>query len=103
MTFIDGPRRCIGYKLAVMEIKTVIFTLLREFEIELMEGQHIFRWNMSVIFLPRSRYKEKMTDLLFRMSNRPFVANTLRSKGSRLPLHFKLYKGEQQHEKTGGS
>lgn len=83
MTFIDGPRRCIGYKLAVMEIKTVIFTLLREFEIELMEGQHIFRWNM--------------------MSNRPFVANTLRSKGSRLPLHFKLYKGEQQHEKTGGS
>ncbi|OXG44848.1 cytochrome P450 [Cryptococcus neoformans Bt120] len=75
MTFIDGPRRCIGYKLAVMEIKTVIFTLLREFEIEPVEGQHIFRWNM--------------------MSNRPFVANTLWSKGSRLPLHFKLYKGEQ--------
>lgn len=95
MTFIDGPRRCIGYKLAVMEIKTVIFTLLREFEIEPVEGQHIFRWNMSITFLIRSRHKEKMTDPPFRMSNRPFVANTLWSKGSRLPLHFKLYKGEQ--------
>ncbi|WVO20970.1 uncharacterized protein IAS62_002271 [Cryptococcus decagattii] len=73
MTFIDGPRRCTGYKLAVMEIKTIIFTLVREFEIELMKGQHILRWNM--------------------MSSRPFVAITLWSKGSRLPLHLKLYKG----------
>ncbi|WVQ87196.1 hypothetical protein IAS59_000919 [Cryptococcus gattii] len=82
MTFIDGPRRCIGYKLAAMEIKTIIFTLVREFEIELMKGQHILRWNM--------------------MSNRPFVANTLSSKGSRLPLQFKLYKGgRRQYEESG--
>ncbi|WVQ78508.1 hypothetical protein IAT38_000594 [Cryptococcus sp. DSM 104549] len=81
MTFIDGPRRCIGYKLAVMENKTVIFTLLREFEIGLVEGQQIYRWNM--------------------MSNRPFVSGTLWSKGSRLPLLFKPYKGEGEKSEEG--
>ncbi|WVQ71929.1 hypothetical protein IAR50_001471 [Cryptococcus sp. DSM 104548] len=78
MTFIDGPRRCIGYKLAVMEIKMVLFTLLREFEVEPVEGMRIGKWNM--------------------MSNRPYVSGTLMSQGSRLPLNFRLYKGESENE-----
>ncbi|ODO10981.1 hypothetical protein I350_01581 [Cryptococcus amylolentus CBS 6273] len=77
MTFIDGPRRCIGYKLAVMEIKMVLFTLLREFEVEPVKGIRIGRWNM--------------------MSNRPYVSGTLMSEGSRLPLNFRLYKGENEN------
>ncbi|OCF40611.1 hypothetical protein I317_05542 [Kwoniella heveanensis CBS 569] len=46
MTFIDGPRRCIGYKLAIMEIKIMLFTLIREFEVEACEDKVIRRWNM---------------------------------------------------------
>ncbi|KAI0733919.1 cytochrome P450 [Fomitopsis betulina] len=35
MTFIGGPRACIGYRFAVLEIKALIFVLLRAFRFEL--------------------------------------------------------------------
>nr|XP_031861099.1 uncharacterized protein CI109_003460 [Kwoniella shandongensis]KAA5528171.1 hypothetical protein CI109_003460 [Kwoniella shandongensis] len=46
MTFGDGPRRCVGYKLTTMEIKIMLFTLLREFEVSPVEDLTIARWNM---------------------------------------------------------
>ncbi|EPS99608.1 hypothetical protein FOMPIDRAFT_1163803 [Fomitopsis schrenkii] len=35
MTFIGGPRACIGYRFAMLEIKALIFVLLRAFRFEL--------------------------------------------------------------------
>ena len=46
MTFIDGPRRCVGYKLAMMECKIMLFTLIREFTFEPVEGKRVWKWNL---------------------------------------------------------
>jgi len=35
MTFFGGPRACIGFRFALVEIKAVLFTLIRAFEIDL--------------------------------------------------------------------
>nr|BED42950.1 cytochrome P450 monooxygenase [Trametes versicolor] len=35
LTFIGGPRSCIGYRFAVVELKAILFTLVRAFEFEL--------------------------------------------------------------------
>jgi cytochrome P450 len=35
MTFIAGAHACIGYRFSVIEIKALLFTLLRTFEFEL--------------------------------------------------------------------
>jgi cytochrome P450 len=46
MTFIDGPRRCVGYKLAEMEIKILLFCLIRNFTFGVVEGKRIYKWNL---------------------------------------------------------
>ncbi|KAK6903229.1 hypothetical protein I203_108494 [Kwoniella mangroviensis CBS 8507] len=76
MTFIDGPRRCIGYKLALMEIKIMFFKLIKDFQVLPKEDQRVWRWNM--------------------MSTRPYVEGTLYAKGSSLPIIFKHLKGEDE-------
>jgi cytochrome P450 len=35
MTFLGGQRACIGFKFAVLEIKALLFHLIRAFEFEL--------------------------------------------------------------------
>jgi len=35
MTFIGGPRACIGYRFSLVETKAILFTLVRAFEIDL--------------------------------------------------------------------
>ncbi|KZT02793.1 cytochrome P450 [Laetiporus sulphureus 93-53] len=35
MTFLGGPRACIGYRFAIVEIKALLFTLVRAFEFKL--------------------------------------------------------------------
>lgn len=35
ITFLSGPRACIGYKFAVVQIKAILFALIRAFEFEL--------------------------------------------------------------------
>ncbi|KAJ7272933.1 cytochrome P450 [Mycena rebaudengoi] len=35
LTFLGGPRACIGYRFALVEMKTLLFTLVRAFEFEL--------------------------------------------------------------------
>ncbi|WVQ69800.1 uncharacterized protein L199_008020 [Kwoniella botswanensis] len=76
MTFIDGPRRCIGYKLALMEIKIMFFRLIKDFQVLLKEDQRVWRWNM--------------------MSTRPYVEGTLYAKGSSLPIIIKHLKTEDE-------
>ena len=46
MTFIDGARRCVGYKLALMECKILLFTLVRNFVFAPVEGKTIAKWNL---------------------------------------------------------
>ncbi|KZT22698.1 cytochrome P450 [Neolentinus lepideus HHB14362 ss-1] len=38
LTFIDGPRKCIGRGFALAEIKAVVFVLIRNFTFELRDG-----------------------------------------------------------------
>ncbi|KAK4686357.1 hypothetical protein P7C73_g3767, partial [Tremellales sp. Uapishka_1] len=76
MTFIDGPRRCVGYKLAMLEIKLLLFVLVRTFEFAPVPGKRILKWNL--------------------ISTRPFVEGTLWAKGSSLPLMIRVYKPEKQ-------
>jgi cytochrome P450 len=73
MTFIDGPRRCVGYKLAIMEMKILMFTLIRHFTFEPLAGHQIGKWNL--------------------FSTRPYVGGELYNVGSSLPLVVKGYKG----------
>ncbi|KAJ7479070.1 cytochrome P450 [Mycena latifolia] len=35
LTFLGGPRSCIGYRFALIEMKALLFTLIRDFEFEL--------------------------------------------------------------------
>jgi cytochrome P450 len=46
MTFIDGPRRCVGYRLGLMEMKIILYTLIREFEFGIVPGKQVYKINM---------------------------------------------------------
>lgn len=46
LSFIEGPRRCIGYKLAMMELKIGLFTLIRSFDFGAVQGKEIGKWNL---------------------------------------------------------
>ncbi|RSH93858.1 hypothetical protein EHS25_006507 [Saitozyma podzolica] len=72
LTFIDGPRRCVGYKLALMQIKMILYALIRDFEFAPAPEKQIYKWNLT----------------------RPYVAGELLSKGTGLPLFVRPYKGD---------
>ncbi|XP_074034463.1 probable cytochrome P450 4aa1 isoform X2 [Leptinotarsa decemlineata] len=38
LPFSLGPRKCIGYQFALMEMKTIIFTILKKYELSLVPG-----------------------------------------------------------------
>ncbi|KDQ21004.1 hypothetical protein BOTBODRAFT_51026 [Botryobasidium botryosum FD-172 SS1] len=67
-TFSAGPRACIGYKIAIVEMKVLLFTLIRAFAFETIPGLEI-RGKSSIV-------------------NRPFVASEP-GKGYQLPLSVK--------------
>ena len=74
MTFIDGPRRCVGYKLALIELKIVLFTMTRNFVFEPVVPEHrVGKWNL--------------------FSTRPYVDGELFTVGSSMPLLVRPYKG----------
>ncbi|KAJ6523502.1 cytochrome P450 [Mycena vulgaris] len=53
LTFISGPRACIGYRFSLVEMKALLFTLVRDLEFELaVPGADIGRKNSSVTQLP---------------------------------------------------
>ncbi|PCH34313.1 cytochrome P450 [Wolfiporia cocos MD-104 SS10] len=74
MTFLGGPRACIGYRFSIVEMKALVFTLVRAFEFELaVSPQNIEKQGVVI--------------------RRPFVKSE-KHKGSQLPVHVKLYKRE---------
>lgn len=75
MTFFGGARSCIGYRFALVEIKALLFTLVRAFEFDLAVPVEDLGRKSSIVQRPFVRSEEK--------------------KGSQLPLNVKLYNPEQ--------
>ncbi|KAJ6517282.1 cytochrome P450 [Mycena vitilis] len=67
MTFISGPRSCIGYRFSVVETKALLFTLVRAFEFELA--------------VPAADIGVKSTQIV----QRPIVLSE-KEKGNQMPL-----------------
>ncbi|KAJ3885722.1 hypothetical protein GG344DRAFT_58726 [Lentinula edodes] len=66
MSFLAGPHACIGYRIALLQMKSMLFTLVRDFEFELaISSEDIGRRNNIV--------------------GRPYVASDPGS-GSQLPM-----------------
>ncbi|KAF7375723.1 hypothetical protein MSAN_00461800 [Mycena sanguinolenta] len=70
LTFLGGPRSCIGFRFALVEMKALLFTLLRAFEFELA--------------VPIEEMGQKGTAIV----QRPIVI-TGREAGNQLPLLVK--------------
>ncbi|KAF9534060.1 cytochrome P450 [Crepidotus variabilis] len=71
MTFIGGPRACIGYRFSLVEMKALLFTLVRAFEFELAVPAEDIRKKTSVV-------------------QRPLVASE-KEKGHQMPLRLKPF------------
>jgi len=73
MSFLGGPRSCIGYRFSVVEMKALIFTLIRAFEFELaVPADEIVRQSSNV--------------------QRPLVRSE-KEKGGQLPMLIRPYRG----------
>ncbi|KAJ7105085.1 cytochrome P450 [Mycena crocata] len=75
MTFISGPRSCIGFRFALAEIKALLFTLIRAFEFELA--------------VPRAEIGQKDTGIVIRP-----VLLSQPEAGTQLPLLAKPVGGQ---------
>ncbi|KAI0795607.1 cytochrome P450 [Abortiporus biennis] len=73
LTFLGGPRSCIGYRFSLVEMKALIFTLVRAFEFELAVPAGDIIKKSSVV-------------------QRPLVLSEI-EKGSQMPLLVKPYIG----------
>ncbi|KAJ6561524.1 cytochrome P450 [Mycena vulgaris] len=51
MTFLSGTRACIGFSFSQMEMKVVLFCLLRSFEFSLVPDKEI-GWNIGLLMTP---------------------------------------------------
>lgn len=71
MTFIGGPRACIGYRFSLVEMKALIFTLVRAFEFEMA--------------VPIEDITRKIG-----LVQRPFVRSEM-EKGTQMPLIVKQH------------
>ncbi|EMD33503.1 hypothetical protein CERSUDRAFT_118076 [Gelatoporia subvermispora B] len=71
LSFIGGPRSCIGYRFTLVEMKALIFSLVRAFEFELA--------------VPAEDIQKKS-----QMVQRPLVKSEL-DKGNQMPLRVKRY------------
>ncbi|KAG9318254.1 cytochrome P450 [Chiua virens] len=73
LSFLGGPRACIGYRFSLVEMKAILFTLVRAFEFELA--------------VPVSEIGKKA-----RIVQRPVLRSDPKNK-AQLPLLVKPYKG----------
>ncbi|EJF55963.1 cytochrome P450 [Dichomitus squalens LYAD-421 SS1] len=71
-TFLGGPRACIGYRFSLVEMKALLFTLVRAFEFELA--------------VPPSDIIRRST-----IVTRPLLRSAL-EEGTQMPINLKLYK-----------
>ncbi|KAG8965224.1 hypothetical protein FRC00_008720 [Tulasnella sp. 408] len=74
MTFLGGARACIGYRLAVMEIKVILFTLLRNFVFELSDPNLIIETLQGMIARPVVKREDGSTETML-----PLLIKCLRS------------------------
>ncbi|KAI1792352.1 cytochrome P450 [Ganoderma leucocontextum] len=72
MTFIGGPRACIGYRFSLVEMKALVYTLVRAFEFELAVPVEDIQKKSSIVLRPVLR-------------NAP-------GEGSQMPLLVRRYK-----------
>ncbi|CCM05371.1 uncharacterized protein FIBRA_07587 [Fibroporia radiculosa] len=72
MSFLGGPRACIGYRFSVIEMKALIFTLVRAFEFELAVPASRICAARAAVQRPRIRDEDE--------------------KGNQLPMLLKPYK-----------
>ncbi|KAI0329988.1 cytochrome P450 [Cubamyces sp. BRFM 1775] len=78
LTFLGGPRACIGYRFSLVEMKALIFTLVRAFEFELAVPSEEIQKKPSVVQRPQLRSAPE--------------------QGSQMPLLVKRYIREQTME-----
>ncbi|KAJ6535001.1 cytochrome P450, partial [Mycena capillaripes] len=72
MTFLGGPRACIGYRFSLVELKALLFTLVRGLEFELaVPAADIGRLPGSVVQQP--------------------IVRSDRAAGAQMPLLIKLF------------
>lgn len=75
MTFLEGPRACIGFKISVSEFKAILVTLLLAFEFEKREdGIEFERRSSGIVSKSVIRGEEEL--------------------GFRCPIKVKLLSGE---------
>ncbi|CAE6474322.1 unnamed protein product [Rhizoctonia solani] len=60
MTFLGGPRSCIGFKFSQLEMKVVLSSLLSTFKFELGPDVHI--WTAAGVVKPHVRCKDGTVD-----------------------------------------
>ncbi|KAG9019419.1 hypothetical protein FRB90_002571 [Tulasnella sp. 427] len=63
MTFLGGPRACIGYRLAVMELKVILFTLMRNFTFELSDPSLVIETTSGMIARPAVKSEDGKTEI----------------------------------------
>ncbi|BGP01286.1 hypothetical protein NBRC10513v2_002238 [Rhodotorula toruloides] len=78
MTFLAGPRACIGYKFALLEFKAVLSVLVDAFEFDRRDADIQIEHRAQVI-------------------TRPFVVNEM-ELGTRMPLKIRLAKADETDE-----
>ncbi|KIM28249.1 hypothetical protein M408DRAFT_329595 [Serendipita vermifera MAFF 305830] len=54
-TFLGGPRSCIGFRFAVMEMKAILYTLIRSFELELAVKEEDVLRTSAIVTRPMIR------------------------------------------------
>ncbi|THU83367.1 cytochrome P450 [Dendrothele bispora CBS 962.96] len=52
LTFLGGNRSCIGMKFSEIEIKTVLFALIRDFQFGPAPGKEEIKWRLSLVQTP---------------------------------------------------
>ncbi|KAG7571432.1 hypothetical protein FFLO_00615 [Filobasidium floriforme] len=73
LTFIDGPRKCLGYRMGSIEVKSTLFSLVQQFEFRQPEGIRMYKWNM--------------------FTNRPYAWDKRFPEGSNMPLIVRPFQG----------
>jgi len=52
LTFLGGPRACIGYRFAISEMKAFLFTIIRTFEVDLAVPGNDIGKALSIVHRP---------------------------------------------------
>ncbi|KAI0364506.1 cytochrome P450 [Pilatotrama ljubarskyi] len=60
LTFLGGPRACIGYRFSIVEMKALIFTLVRAFEFELAVPPSDIKRTAGVVQRPTLRSQPEL-------------------------------------------